>query len=426
MSRKTIYALIVLAVMTLSGIVVTQIYWVRQAYSLQEKELNDRIVIAMSTVVQRILDMNQDSSFVEPVERVSANFYTANINDTLHPYLLEALLRDEFTNSNLLSDFEYGIYDCFNDSIVFGGKVLFDQEQGKPQATATNIQKKFEKDGHYFGIYFPSKSSMILGKMDFWIFSSLLILLVVIFFAYAIFIILKQKRLSEVKTDFINNMTHELKTPISTIGISSEVLMKSDISHQPERIKQYAQIIQSENLRLKNQVEKVLSIASLSPEKAEWKKEWVNMHEVIDQAVSSSKLLAQGGNGEIQTQLEANQHLVYGDRVHLTNILYNLLDNALKYCEDNANVVVRSWNSSDKLHLSVQDNGIGIASKHHKNVFDRFFRVPTGDIHNVKGFGLGLYYVKTVVEAHKGKIELKSALGEGSTFTIILQANKDE
>lgn len=426
MSRKTIYALIVLAVMTLSGIVVTQIYWVRQAYSLQEKEVNDRIVIAMSTVVQRILDMNQDSSFVEPVERVSSNFYTANINDTLHPYLLEALLRDEFTNSNLLSDFEYGIYDCFNDSIVFGGKVLFDQEQGKPQPTATNIQKKFEKDGHYFGIYFPAKSSMILGRMDFWIFSSMLILLVVIFFAYAIFIILKQKRLSEVKTDFINNMTHELKTPISTIGISSEVLMGSGISHQPERIKQYAQIIQSENLRLKNQVEKVLSIASLSTDKAEWKKEWVNMHDVIEQAVSSSKILAQGENGEIETVLQAEQHQVYGDRVHLTNILYNLLDNALKYCEDRASVVVKSWNSSGKLHLSVQDNGIGIASKHHKNIFDRFFRVPTGDIHNVKGFGLGLYYVKTVVEAHKGKIELKSALGEGSTFTIILQANKHE
>ncbi|MGB0424104.1 MAG: hypothetical protein ACPGED_07275, partial [Flavobacteriales bacterium] len=220
MSRTTIYILIALAALSLTGIIVTQIYWVNKAYDVQEKETNDRIVIAMSSVVQRIMEINADSSVVEPVKQVTSNFYVANINDTLHPYLLETLLTEEFTSSNLRNDFEYGVYDCFNDSIVFGGKVSFRDGGASSPAQEIKFQKRFDKDGHYFGIYYPSKQQMIFGQMDFWLFSSAMLIVVIFIFVYAIFIILKQKRLSEVKTDFTNNMTHELKTPISTISIS--------------------------------------------------------------------------------------------------------------------------------------------------------------------------------------------------------------
>ena len=218
MKRSTINIVIILAVISLTGVVVTQIYWVNRAYNLQEKEFSDRVVIAMNGVVDRIQTMKQDSAIVEPVKQEANNFFVANINDTLHPFLLETLLREEFTQSNLTEDFEYGIYDCFNDSIVSGGKLRFGEEAVRTEQDDINIQKKFDRDGHYFGIYFPNKSTIVIGQLDFWVFSSVMLILVIVFFSYAILIILRQKRLSEIKTDFINNMTHELKTPISTIS----------------------------------------------------------------------------------------------------------------------------------------------------------------------------------------------------------------
>ncbi len=403
-----------------------QIYWVSSAYNLQEKEFNDRVVIAMSSVVERIQKIDQDSALVDPVKQITSNFYVANINDTLHPYLLEALLREEFSNSNLDEDFEYGIYDCFNDSIVFGGRVSFDEDLGEVTNEAVSIQKRFQKDGHYFGIYFPSKSNMIIGRMDFWVFSSFMILLVVIFFAYAIIIILRQKRLSEVKTDFINNMTHELKTPISTISISSEVLLKPDAASDPERLHRYASIIKSENQRLKTQVDKVLQIATLNPGKIEVKTENVDLHELIQQAASTLEMTMQPPSGAIDLRLEAAQYFVLGDRVHLTNIIYNLLDNAFKYCDRDPHIEISTRNEQGRVCMEIQDNGIGIAQKHIPMLFDKFFRVPTGNVHNVKGYGLGLFYVRSIVKAHKGKIEVKSSEGEGSTFIIQLPFNKEQ
>lgn len=422
MTRRTINILIGLAVLSFTGIILTQIYWVRQAYNVQEKETNDRIVIAMSSVVQDIMTMNKDSSVVEPVKQVSSNFYVANINDTLHPYLLETLLKDAFTSSNLRSDFEYGIYDCFNDSIVFGGKVSFRDEDQTPgeitPAEEISFQKKFDKDGHYFGIYYPHKKQMILGNMDFWIFSSLMLIFIVFIFVYAIFIILKQKRLSEVKNDFINNMTHELKTPIATIGISSQMLSQDGIENDKERLQQYAGIISTENQRLKNQVDKVLQIATLSPKQMQIKKEDLDMHAILTQATESNKLLASERGGNVFLRLSADKYHVNGDRVHLTNIFYNLIDNALKYCEGAPHVEIATSNNGRNLRIEITDNGIGIPEKYRKQIFDRFFRVPTGNVHDVKGFGLGLFYVKTIIQAHRGSISVGNATGGGSKFTI--------
>lgn len=421
MSRKTIYIVIVLAVISLVGIVVTQIYWVNKAFNLQQKQFNDRVVIAMTEVVDQIMTINQDSAGVEPVQQVSNNYYVANINDTLHPYLLESLLKQSFSSSNLKQDFEYGIYDCFTDSIVFGSKVNFDSPDNEVQPEDVSFQKRFDKDGHYFGVYFPNKSAFIFAQLDFWIFSSVMILMVVIFFSYAIVIILKQKRLSEVKTDFINNMTHELKTPISTISLSSEVLMKKDIASDPDRLNQYARIIHTENNRLKTQVDKVLQIATLSPEKVNIKPEVLDMHEILQSAVDTFGVSVQEKGGTLSLDLKAENPHVQGDRVHITNIIYNLLDNASKYTEEVPEIKVGTQNSGGSLRIFIADNGVGMDKNHLPLIFDKFYRVPRGNLHDVKGFGLGLFYVKTIVNAHKGKIEVESEPGKGSTFTITLK-----
>lgn len=425
MSRKTIYLLIVVAIISLAGVVVTQIYWVQQAYGLQERQFNDRVVIAMSAVVDRIQEANRDSALVEPVNQLSSAFFVANINDTLHPYYLETLLREEFENLNLNEEFEYAIYDCFSDSIVYGARINT-QKGLRSDAGDVTAQKRFNKDGHYFGIYFPSKTNLLIRQMDVWIFSSLLILLVVVFFSYAIFIILKQKRLSEVKTDFINNMTHELKTPISTISVSSEMLLREEVGGDPERRQRYATIIRHENDRLKSQVERVLQVATLSPDKLNLNPEAVDMHEVIEHAMSSVDLHIRERGGRMRSDLKATQHVIQGDHVHLTNLVHNLLDNAIKYSEAEPDVHISTHSDSRLFHLEISDKGIGIDERHHKMIFDKFFRVPTGNVHNVKGFGLGLFYVKTVVEAHGGRVSLKSQKGKGSTFCVQLPVTKNE
>lgn len=419
MSRRTIYLLIFVAVVSLAGIVVTQIYWVRQAYSLQERQFNDRVVIAMSAVVDRIQAANRDSALVEPVNQVSSAFYVANINDTLHPYFLETLLREEFENLNLNEEFEYAIYDCFSDSIVYGARINT-QKGLRTDPGDVTAQKRFNRDGHYFGIYFPSKSNILIRQMNVWVFSSALILLVVIFFSYAILIILRQKRLSEVKTDFINNMTHELKTPISTISISSEMLMRDDVGGNEERRIQYAKIIRHENERLKSQVERVLQVATLSPEKLKVKQEDIDIHMLIDEAVQSVNVLLSERDGEVKVDLSASKSVVKGDVVHLTNLIHNLLDNAIKYTEDAPVIQISTADEGKWFVLRVSDNGIGIERKHQNMIFDKFFRVPTGDVHDVKGFGLGLFYVKTVIDAHKGVVQVESEKHKGSTFTVKL------
>jgi two-component system phosphate regulon sensor histidine kinase PhoR len=419
-SRRTIYILILVAVVSLSGIVITQIYWVQRAYSLQERQFNDRVVIAMSSVVDRILEANEDSSLVEPVNQLSTNFFVANINDTLHPYFLETLLREEFEALNLKEEFEYGIYDCFSDSIVYGGRVDFEKEISLEDAAKIGMQKRFAKDGHYFGIYFPAKTALVIGQMDFWVFSSFMILAVVLFFSYAIAIILKQKKLSEIKTDFINNMTHELKTPISTIGISSSMLMRDDVKNDPERQKQYAKIIYSENERLKAQVERVLQIATLSPDKLELKNETIDIHTIIYGALETLEIRMIETGGAILKNCSAQNSLIKGDKVHLTNLVYNLIDNALKYTDKEPRIEVQTSNIGRQILIEIIDNGIGIEQKHQRLIFDKFFRVPTGNVHNVKGFGLGLFYVKTVIQAHQGTVTVSSSHGKGSNFSVKL------
>jgi two-component system phosphate regulon sensor histidine kinase PhoR len=239
-----------------------------------------------------------------------------------------------------------------------------------------------------------------------------------VFFTYAILVMLCQKRLSEVKTDFINNMTHEFKTPISTIALSAEVLSADEIMRQPERLKQYVNIIKYENSRLKGQVDKVLEIAKLSPKKVNIKLEPVDIHLLIQSAIASFEVSVHEAGGKVNTNFSAGHHIIMGDKVHLTNVLHNLLDNAVKYNENAPYISISTHGNSRWLKIDITDNGIGIPAAQRKFIFDKFYRVPTGNLHNVKGFGLGLYYVKTIVEAHNGKIGLNSSVGTGTTFTL--------
>lgn len=423
MNRNTIRIIIFLAVFSLIGIIATQMFWVKNAYNLQEKQFNDRVHVALTNVTVDLLDINKDeSTLINPVKRVSSNYYTVMINDTVNPYLLETLLRNEFVQRNIKIDFEYVIYDCFTDSIVFGDYISLEKGE-KDNLQSKSYNMKWDKDGHYFGIFFPSKTSYIISEMGIWAFSSSIILLIIVFFGYTINVILKQKKLSEIKNDFINNITHEFKTPISTISLSAEVLLNPKIASEPERLKNYANIIKEENNRLKNQVDKVLQLATLDKSKLKMENETIDLHELITNSIKSFGLIVREREGTITSSLTATNHLFFGDKIHITNTLHNLIDNAIKYSSERPEVYIATNFHNDYIEISVKDNGIGIPDDAQKQIFDKFYRTPTGNVHDIKGFGLGLNYVKTIVEAYAGSVKLISKENEGSTFVIKLPIN---
>jgi two-component system phosphate regulon sensor histidine kinase PhoR len=218
-------------------------------------------------------------------------------------------------------------------------------------------------------------------------------------------------------------MTHELKTPISTIGLSADVLSNPNVLKDEVRLKQYVSIIKSESDRLKSQVEKVLQLATLTPRKANLNRERLDLHKVILGAVATVHPAVEEASGKIDVRLDASNPIVHGDPVHITNVIYNLLDNAQKYTDKEPLISITTCNDKGKLFITITDNGIGMKPAQLRMIFDKFYRVPTGDLHNVKGFGLGLFYVKTIVKAHNGKITVESTPGVGSSFTIIFNSS---
>jgi two-component system phosphate regulon sensor histidine kinase PhoR len=437
MNRNWIGILLLLATASVAGIIATQIYWLDKAFKVQRsqidlrneqavaeaKQFNDRVTIALTNVANEILTINNDpAKLFEAVKQVRPNFFTVAINDTVHPYLLETLLRREFQQRHIAENFEYGVYDCFTDSIVYGNYVPLSADTLGGRLKGQTPQLKWEKDGHYFSVFFPDREAVmpevLQPAVSTWAFSAVITFIVFVFFAYAVHIILKQKRLSEMKTDFINNMTHELKTPISTISLSSEALMGSGIAGNPDRIRQYAQLIYNENQRLRMQVERVLQLATLDREKAQLKKEPVDLHTLLVRATSALELTHGKDELQLSCALRARESTITGDPVHLANILHNLLDNAVKYSGDRAEITVTTGQDNGEIRVSIADKGIGIPAHALPHIFHKFYRVHTGNLHDVKGFGLGLYYVKEMVKAHKGGIDVESRPGEGTTFTM--------
>jgi len=417
MSRRTIRIVIALATVSIVGLFATQLYWMDKAFDLREREFSDRVNMALRSVAMEIMSMNHDSSDVPPVSQLSSNYFVVSTNDTLHPYLLESLLDNEFRSRNLKTNFEYSIYDCFTDSMVYGGMVTLSGK--KPTQKERPIVPKWEHDSHYFGVYFPNRQGYLLSQMSIWLFSSGILLVVIIFFAYTLWVILKQKRLSEIKNDFINNMTHELKTPISTISASAQLLQAGGSNNNPAKQARYYQMIADESNRLKLQVEKVLQMAQFERNEIDLNLIPNNINNLIQKAATGMTLLLDEQKGKLELNLKAENAEMKVDELHFTNIVRNLLDNAIKYCTEEPRISITTSNTRKGIFISVKDNGIGITATQKKQVFDKFYRVPTGNIHNVKGFGLGLYYVRSLVQAHGGTIKVTGD-GLGSTFTIFL------
>jgi two-component system, OmpR family, phosphate regulon sensor histidine kinase PhoR len=442
MSRYSLNTLVLFGVLSIASILVVQLVWVRKTMELQNtniaiqekedslniKEFSEQSHVALRNVLAEINTTLADSSeLYGAVKQIRSNRFMVDINEELQPFYLETLLKKAFYAQNINQDFVYGIYDCFTDSIVYGNLIKFSKESlyepaSKNEGGVTAENVTIENDGHYFTVFFPNITAAPIVPVRFispWIYIGIIVLLVSFFFIYSLVIIFRQKKVSEVKNDFINNMTHELKTPISTISLSAEMLLqKTDVPK--ESIRKYARIIFEENKRLEQQVERVLNVAKLDKNELELNKETIDIREILLQLKENFETFQKAPNSELHLRLSEKSHKLEGDPVHLTNVLYNLMDNAIKYSTGAVHLSVKTQISTNFLSLEFTDQGIGISKEHQKSIFDKFYRVPTGNVHNVKGFGLGLYYVKLIIEGHSGKITLISTPKQGTTFTVKL------
>jgi two-component system phosphate regulon sensor histidine kinase PhoR len=444
---------ILIGLLALVCILFIQVAWIKKSIAIQHtnieihekedslnlKQFSENTHVALRNALDEITKKNDfPIDTYGAVKQIRTNYFSVDISEELNPYYLENLLKRAFYEANVFQDFQYGIYDCFSDSIVFGHLIKFSkeaQEHGKTEYYENDVDPDakdslrpdildWKKDGHYFTVFFPDVESNIMdvhAEVDSpWFFVGIIIIVVTLFFGYAIAIITKQRKLSDTKNDFINNMTHELKTPISTISLSSEMILKNDFTNDPERLKRYANIIYKENKRLENQVERVLNVAKLDKHELILQKTKIDIHQLILEAKETFEFNQLEHNGKISLSLNATNAIFNADPVHITNVIYNLLDNAIKYCENTPEISLKTKNEDKKFILEITDNGIGMKKEDLKNIFEKFYRVPTGNLHNVKGFGLGLFYVRMIIEQHGGTVKVKSDVGKGTSFCISL------
>ncbi len=420
MKKRLFNFFIFIALISLFGVVVTQIYWVKNALFLKEEQFKGSVLIGMKSVLNQLILKHNDSTLRQMTSSSPCVIEKTEVSDIISEYVLDSLIRVEMGCMKISKDYEYVIYNKRNSRMAMGRFKDY-TEQLIQSEHQISISPLFSPGEYYLSMYFPNQQGMIIRQMIGWMVLSALFLIVVMFsFWYTITTVLRQKKLSEMKTDFINNMTHEFKTPISTISLASEMLMKPEVITSSEKILKYASVIYDENNRLQKQVEQVLQIAIIDKGEARLKLKDVDLHKLIDKISESFDLQVREKGGSIEIQYLADPSIVAGDRMHLMNVFSNLIDNAIKYSHHAPDINIMTDSDRKGVYIHVADKGIGIAPENQRLIFKNLYRVHTGDVHDVKGFGLGLYYVKKLVEMHNGNIRVDSETGKGSTFTVFL------
>ncbi len=406
MSRRLIRLLVALSVLAIVGILVVQIGWLSRVNALGERQFRQSAIIALQEVAGAVAKQNHIALTKFAVTQLSPDYFVVNTNSPIDPTRLEGVIQVALRRHTLLTDFEYGIYDCETDQMVYGNYVGLQPTQ-QPMCNLPT----FSSFTYYFGIRFPNHNA---GRFDGWVWSTVAVGVVVLLFGYTLVVVLRQRRLADLQRDFINNITHELQTPVSTIRIAADTIYKLT-SGDTSRLNQYARILQTESLRLQKQVQNVLHLARLDQAGSAGQKEPVDLHDLFSQ-------LALTFAPHIQLDLRAVNPLLCADRLQLDNLLNNLIDNAMKYCHNTPCITLGTANSGQKLLWSVADTGIGIAPEHQAAVFQQFYRVQTGRVQTTPGFGLGLHFVRQVAQAHGWQLRLESRVGQGSRFSLVSDA----
>jgi len=348
------------------------------------------------------------------------------VEKRLNKNTLDSLLSFEFSKRGISTQYEYGVFCPARKLLVFQKTGEYLKELMEESFAFLLFPEDTHLNPNYLILYFPNEKSFLLTQMWGMLLVSVVLIVIIIFsFFYSINTIIRQKKLSEMKNDFINNMTHEFKTPVSTISLACEALSDKDLKKSEGLYNNYINIINEENRRLGNMAEKILQSAILEKDHVNLKFEKIDIHDILADVIRKIGMQVEIKDGIIHTDFRATSCIINADKVHLSNVFVNLLDNANKYSPKKPDITVITENSGDEIFIFVKDRGLGISKADQKKVFDKLYRVPTGDIHDIKGFGLGLSYVKVIVEEHGGNVGLESELTEGTTFVVHLPIKSD-
>jgi two-component system phosphate regulon sensor histidine kinase PhoR len=455
MKRNSIGFVIIMATFSVVGILLIQFFFLKSSYDLNERQFHQLTTSALRSVASQINEYNakvygRPSKQTEgcQVEQISNNYFVVNVNDVIDPNLLEHFLQVEFKKRNLNLTYEYAIYDCNSKKMIHGNTLNRDSITSIPESTkkadssycsveeimydkqyariTKSPEKKnkvctlptFEKFTYYFGVRFPDRSQYYNSSLMTWYLLNGILFVVVIFFGYTLYIIIKQKQLSEIQKNFINNLTHEFRTPIASIELAVKVLSNPKIIEQPERLAEYVRIVGQQNQRLSAHVEKLLQMATIEKTKLHLNLEPVELNIFIAESIQEFKNSLNCKNYSIILDSDVKKAMIVADKLHFSNLIFNILDNAIKYCKADPDIIIKLEESGNHYMVSFDDNGIGIPKDDRRKIFNRFYRIPTGNVHDVKGFGLGLDYVNKIVRRHGWRINVIENSRKGCTFIV--------
>lgn len=411
MEIKKLNIIITLGLVAIIGILIAQLLWTRQAYKLEDTKFNQKVNIALMEVVDKMSEGK--TSFTEnPVQIVANDYYVVNINNEFHPTVLEHYLKTEFTRFQINTDYVYALYNCHSDQMIYGKYMSSHQEEPSEKVIKFPKHKNLT---YYFSIRFPDKTTYLISSLRFWYVLTFALIIILLVYVYSIYTIIQQKKFSELQRDFINNMTHEFKTPLSSILLATESLNKQEIVQQNSKLQTYTSIIVDQSHKLNNHIEKILNIAKNDSAGLSLKTEKIMLLQFVEEIAENMK--QKNENLKIEISIEPNTSVI-ADHFHFTNIIYNILDNSIKYCETKPHIIISTEKDSKGLYLKFKDNGMGIPAKSIPYIFDKFYRVNTNKSDEINGFGLGLFYVKKIVQQHHWKISVENNKDAGITTTL--------
>ena len=412
-----IKAIVAAGALAFVGIIAIQIYLLRQAFDYEEKKLSQNIQVSLLDVANEINSYyGYATPHINPIEKISKDYYIVNMRNDFDAKVLELLLTNKFKAKGINTNFEYAIYNCETDAMVYGSFVNLNKSV-EPKINSTYFPKA-KNLVYYFAVRFPDKNNFIYASLKVWIILCFVMFVALFIYIYAIYIILQQQKFADLQKDFINNMTHEFKTPLASIIIASNFLSKQDAVIGNDKLHHYSQIIIGQGKKLDAHLEKILNLAKNESNPLQLNIEPVDILDIIKKNIDIIQLKYPEAVITIENKLQLPS--IRADVFHFTNIIYNFLDNSIKYCDKNPSIIIELKNIDATTVMKIKDNGVGIEPKHLKHIFEKFYRAPQNKKIAVNGFGLGLYYVQKICQLHHWKLQAESVNGQGTVITLTM------